>query len=105
MRCTQNYFCYCSLQDQENQIEVLGRSLQGKKDYLPNFHTFKKNNMGPYVQESKNKLDKVKGTLYKISNHDLFLIDAYEETNFRSKRIKTTLKSGTSAWVYVDNPA
>jgi len=104
MRCTQYYFCYGGLQEQEKQLEVLGRTLHGKKDYVFNLHPFKKGNgLESNLNGKDRQLDKVKGTLYRISNYDLFLIDEYEENHFQSKRIKTTLKSGTSAWVYVDN--
>jgi len=103
MRCTQNYFCYCDLQTKVRQLAILGRPLLGKEDSLPNYQTFKKNNVGPYIRWSNKKRDQVKGTLYKISNRDLFLLDEYEKMNFQTKRIKTTLKSGTSAWVYIDN--
>ncbi|WP_136466896.1 gamma-glutamylcyclotransferase family protein [Flagellimonas onchidii] len=100
MRRTQNYFCYCDLQTKERQMQVLGRQLNGKKDKLPGFKTIEKNNVGPYLAKSKKDNSEVSGTLYRISFYDLFNLDEYEK-QFETKRIKTTLKSGSLAWVYV----
>jgi len=103
MRCTQNYFCYCDLQTENRQLQVLGRKLSsGKKEILPCFKIIeKKNIVGPFAVKTDNCKEKIEGTLYKISFADLFKLDEYEKA-FKTQRITADLLSGAKVWIYVD---
>lgn len=103
MRCTQNYFCYCDLQTEKRQLQVLGRKLlQGKKEVLPFFKIIEKEHFsGPFAVKTDNCKEKIVGTLYKISFADIFKLDEYEKA-FQTQRITTKLLSGKNAWIYVD---
>lgn len=103
MRCTQHYFCYCDLQTDERQLQVLGRKIIGKKDILKGFKLVEKQGFdAPFAVKSPNPNHKIEGTLYNISFVDLFHLDEYEQA-FNTDRIKAELESGMMAWVYIDS--
>lgn len=96
-------FTYGTLQDLQVQEYVFGRILKGHPDELPHFKRFKNAvyNRYPLVKPSKHSSDTVKGTVYKVTDDELTLCDAYETTAY--KRNIFELTSGIKAWVYVDN--
>ena len=47
---------------------------------------------------TKNKNDKIKGTVFEITKEELLLADKYEPNNYT--RIKIVLESGKEAWIY-----
>ncbi|UVM51549.1 gamma-glutamylcyclotransferase [Pseudomonas sp. B21-015] len=104
-------FSYGTLQDQAVQLSTFGRRLNGRSDNLPGY----KQNLveitdpavlaasgkthHPIVQESADLSDEITGTVFQITAQELVAADEYEVADY--KRVRVTLKSGTSAWVYV----
>lgn len=55
----------------------------------------------PIVKPSGNQNDIVEGTLYQVSNYELYKIDLYESLAY--SRVLATLQSSAKAWIYVPN--
>ena len=53
----------------------------------------------PIVVHTGDKSDEVTGSVFEISDDELIAADNYEVSNY--KRVQIALKSGKSAWVYV----
>ncbi|MNG26616.1 hypothetical protein D3C84_1116290 [compost metagenome] len=51
------------------------------------------------MQESRDLSDEIAGTVFEISEQELFAADGYEVADYR--RVGVVLRSGASAWVYV----
>jgi gamma-glutamylcyclotransferase (GGCT)/AIG2-like uncharacterized protein YtfP len=104
-------FSYGTLQKEKVQVELFGRLLHGMKDILEGYQlssieikdeAFLSKGENKYQRTliaSNNKVDRIEGTVFEISEEELFLADKYEPDNY--KRIKVVLRSGKEAWVYV----
>ncbi len=103
MKHTQNLFSYGSLQQEEVQKTILGRTLKGKSALLKGYRISEKKIYGKYplIERSPQPTDSVEGTVFKVSNFELYEIDHYESEAYQRVRVK--LGSGINAWVYVEN--
>ncbi len=104
-------FSYGTLQKEKVQKTLFGRILQGSGDALRDYKVTvieikdelflskgeQKSQLTAII--SKNKNDLIKGTVFEITEEELFLADKYEPDNY--ERIKIILESGKVAWVYV----
>ena len=103
-------FSYGTLQLESVQLETFGRLLQGKRDTLTGYlktevkitdhDVIKKSgtDMHTILKFTGIDSDRVKGTIFEVSALELKRADDYEVDAYR--RIKSTFKSGTTAWVY-----
>ncbi|MCL6267040.1 gamma-glutamylcyclotransferase family protein [Flagellimonas myxillae] len=96
-------FTYGTLQDEQVQQYIFGRTLKGNPDFLPGFKIKENAIYGryPLVLRTDNPKDKVQGIAYKVTTDDLTKADIYETSAY--KREKFTLVSGVEAWLYVKN--
>lgn len=96
-------FTYGTLQDVQVQQYIFQRILKGQPDSLPGFKRFENAVYGRYalVAQTNNPEDEVEGMAYEVSFEELGKADVYETSAYQ--RIKMTLISGISAWVYVEN--
>jgi gamma-glutamylcyclotransferase (GGCT)/AIG2-like uncharacterized protein YtfP len=108
---SENLFSYGTLQKDKVQLELFGRLLNGTKDILRDYKIASieiKDESFLAKGEDKFQLtlipskdDLIEGTVFELSAEELNLADKYEPDNY--KRIKVTLQSGKSAWIYVAN--
>ena len=106
-------FSYGTLQQREVQLSTFGRLLQGRKDELvgfePSLVRIENSELATAIGRTHhdnvtfNGRDdsRVGGMVFEIPDAELADADRYEERAVY-KRIRTTLASGTEAWVYVD---
>jgi gamma-glutamylcyclotransferase (GGCT)/AIG2-like uncharacterized protein YtfP len=107
----QNLFSYGTLQHPEVQKDLFRRILQGSPDRLRGYRTetieildesfHSKSEQESYLiaVPSDDESDTIEGTVFEISNDELFIADRYESDDY--KRIMVQLDSGKKAWVYV----
>ncbi len=100
----QKLFTYGTLQDQDVQMRLLGRSLgQGRADTLRGYHLAKLVGIhDTYTIIQPQAGAKVDGLVYEVSAAELERLDAYEGNAYL--RVSVTLVSSTRAWVYSDHP-
>jgi len=103
LKTTQQLFSYGSLQEKEVQLSIIERQLKGVSDTLQGYKKYDKKLIGKYpiIKKSSTLNDSVKGTLYQVSNLELYKIDIYESLAY--SRIAVVLNSGVKAWVYIPN--
>jgi gamma-glutamylcyclotransferase (GGCT)/AIG2-like uncharacterized protein YtfP len=111
----ENLFSYGTLQNERIQMKLFGRLLNGRKDILTGYKTSVieiKDKLFLSKSEQKeqltavftnNKNDFIEGTVFEISEEELFSADKYEPDNFN--RLKVELESGKNAWVYAADEA
>ena len=108
----EDLFTYGTLQKEEVQISTFGRRLEGRPDVLVGYRlkmieiedqdfvaasgTAHHRNLEFTGLES----DIVEGIVFKVTGKELERSDAYEPEGY--KRVPVRLKSGMSAWVYLD---
>ena len=104
-------FSYGTLQKEKVQLELFGRVLKGTSDILRGYRTATieikdKSFLSKGEQDqqqtliiSKNKNDKIEGTVYELTEEELLIADKYEPDNY--KRVRVVLESGKRAWVYM----
>ena len=104
-------FSYGTLQDGDVQTATFGRVLHGERDELPGYVPALVRIAQPEVaaaagrthydnvRESGREADRVRGTVFDITEAELAAADRYEEDAGYS-RVVVTLASGTRAWVY-----
>ena len=80
-------FSYGTLQQENVQLSIFGRRLQGTPHHA-------------IVTFTGRNDSRVKGTVFEVSEEELASADRYEPAGY--KRISTTLASGKVAWVYAD---
>lgn len=109
----ENLFSYGTLQDEKVQLKNYGRILTGQTDKLLGYKltlveiTAKEvielsgASYHPIIQYTGSHSDKVNGTVFEISQIELKQTDNYEADNY--KRVQVLLKSGKSAWVYINS--
>jgi gamma-glutamylcyclotransferase (GGCT)/AIG2-like uncharacterized protein YtfP len=107
----ENLFSYGTLQQENVQLTTFSRKLKGHSDFIlgyklslleikdPHVITTSGKTHHPIVQYTGNLSDTVAGTVFKVSETELFQADAYEVSAY--KRVRATLKSGDQTWVYV----
>ena len=108
---SENLFSYGTLQKNEVQLELFGRLLLGTKDILEGYKIasieikdkiFLAKGEDKYQKTlvpSKDEANIIEGTVFEISEAELFLADKYEPDNYQ--RVKVGLQSGKEAWIYV----
>jgi len=106
-------FSYGTLRLPNVQLDTFGRLLQGDDDVLPGYtidylditdpHVLavSENTVHPILRATGNPRDKVVGTALRIEEEELDAADDYEVADYR--RVRVTLASGSSAWVYVSH--
>ncbi len=104
-------FSYGTLQYAEVQLDTFGRLLRGEPDILPGYTIdyveiedrrvadVSGQSVHPILRATGNPVDKVVGTVVRLSADEMDAADEYEVSLYR--RIRVTLASGRSAWVYV----
>ncbi|HEX3024371.1 MAG TPA: gamma-glutamylcyclotransferase family protein [Chitinophagaceae bacterium] len=107
----ENLFSYGTLQLESVQKDTFGRKLEGSVDNLVGFKlTYLKItdeaviassglSEHPIITYTSNAGDKIKGSVFSITEDELLQADKYEVDDY--KRIAVTLESGKVAWVYV----
>ena len=102
-------FSYGTLQQEDVQLSVFGRLLNGLPDALVGFEQSLIEINDPestasathaIVKCNGRNHSRVSGTVFEISDTELAKADEYEPADY--KRISTTLPSGRQAWVYAD---
>ena len=106
----ENLFSYGTLQNENVQIKLFGRLLNGTKDILTGYkislieiadESFLAKGEEKFQMtliESENSSAFIEGTVFEISEEELFLADKYEPDNYQRMRVK--LRSGKEAWIY-----
>lgn len=104
----ENLFSYGTLQKDSVQLELFGRLLKGAKDILKGYklssieitdESFLAKGEAKFQQTVIPSIDGfIEGTVFEISEAELFLADKYEPENY--KRMKVALGSGKEAWIY-----
>lgn len=104
-------FSYGTLQDEQTQRSLYGRTLVGQTDYLvgyeQNFIRVSDAELGPttgrarhaIVRPAKSSVTRIRGTVFEVTDEELELTDRYEPVEY--KRVMVGLASGIQAWVYV----
>ncbi|GGF11780.1 gamma-glutamylcyclotransferase family protein [Flavobacterium limi] len=101
-------FSYGTLQSKEIQMQVFNKLLIGTPDQLAGYklkdlQIEEEFGIEDYfvATPSENPSDVVDGIVYSISSADLAKADQFESNAY--KRVEITLKSGTVAWIYIEN--
>lgn len=104
-------FSYGTLRLPEVQIATFGRLLDGSEDAMPGYRTdlleitdpdvlaTSGERFHPIVVPSANPADEVAGSVFRISEEEIWAADSYEVADYDRTRVR--LKSGIDAWVYV----
>ena len=104
-------FSYGTLRQPEVQVQLFGRPLGGSDDSLPGFRTdmleildpavltTSGERFHPIVVPSEDPKDFVAGTVFAVTEEEIWAADAYEVSDYA--RTLVLLKSGIHAWVYV----
>ena len=104
-------FSYGTLQKENVQWKLFGRSLKGSTDMLQGYKrsaievtdkNFLSKGEDSYQQtlvRTDNGNDYIEGTVLEITEEELLLADQYEPNDY--KRIEVKLHSGKAAWVYI----
>jgi len=100
---TEQLFTYGTLQNEEVQQSIFRRKLVGDFDALPGYQLATELVAGryPLIERGQDDMTKVRGMVFEVSGDELRMADAYEGGAY--KRIKVTLDSGKTAWVFVRN--
>jgi gamma-glutamylcyclotransferase (GGCT)/AIG2-like uncharacterized protein YtfP len=107
----ENLFSYGTLQTEEVQLATFGRRLEGKPDSLVGYSLMmiqirdqdfaaKSGATQRNVQFTGVSSDLVEGTVFTVTRKELEQADAYEPADY--KRVLVQLRSGLSAWVYLN---
>lgn len=95
-------FVYGTLQDEEVQILLIGRRVQGTVDVL-NGYQIDASLLPPYPVAIPDTSGVIKGRVLLVSSDELAKLDAYEGEHYI--RLCVELVSGQESWIYVGNPA
>jgi gamma-glutamylcyclotransferase (GGCT)/AIG2-like uncharacterized protein YtfP len=103
-------FSYGTLQKDTVQLKLFGRLLTGTRDVLEGYKAISIEikdesflSKGEQKHQriatlSKDKKDRIEGTVFEVSEKELLHSDGYEPNDY--KRVKVMLASGKQAWVY-----
>ena len=101
-------FSYGTLRSKQIQMQVFNKILTGTADQLLGYklkslQIEEEFGMADYVVvvPSENPSEIIHGVVFNVSNADLAKVDLFESNAY--KRVKVTLKSGISAWIYLEN--
>lgn len=112
MNPSEKLFSYGTLRYEHVQLSTFGRKLEGKEDFLigfrqsfleitdPSVLAISSEAVHPILVYTGNPEDKILGMVFELSYKEIELADKYEVSDY--KRVSVKLKSGLSAWVYVD---
>jgi gamma-glutamylcyclotransferase (GGCT)/AIG2-like uncharacterized protein YtfP len=92
-------FVYGSLRDQQVQLDIIGRLVQGTPDAILGYNTATitiEDCVYPILVPAPDGM--VEGEILRVSKDELDKIDVYESEDYQ--RVKVKLRSGTVAWVY-----
>lgn len=104
-------FTYGTLQYAEVQLDTFGRLIAGEPDVLPGYTIdyaeiedqrvvdLSGVSVHPVLRETGSALDKVVGRVLHLTADEVDAADEYEVSLYR--RVRVTLGSGRTAWVYV----
>lgn len=104
-------FSYGTLRLPDVQMASFGRLLDGTEDSMPGYRTdmleitdpavlaTSGERYHPIVVPSDNPADTVPGTLFRLTEEEIWAADSYEVSDYARTRVKLT--SGATAWVYV----
>jgi gamma-glutamylcyclotransferase (GGCT)/AIG2-like uncharacterized protein YtfP len=104
-------FSYGTLQQRDVQLATYGRQLEGTPDALQGYKLAPLVIDDPHVvnvsgkavhtiaRPSSDPADQIPGMVFQLTEDELASTDAYETSAY--KRVKATLESGRTAWVYV----
>ena len=104
-------FTYGTLQYAEVQLDTFGRLIAGEPDVLPGYTIdyveiedqrvvdLSVASVHPVLRETGSPLDKVVGRVLHLTADEVDAADEYEVSLYR--RVRVTLGSGRTAWVYV----
>lgn len=105
-------FSYGTLRQPEVQMANFGRLLEGRDDALVAFHlawatitdpeviALSGSDRHPIVSRAENLADTVEGKAFRVTLAEIAAADAYEVDDY--VRVETVLKSGLTAFVYVN---
>ena len=109
----ENLFSYGTLQKEDVQMAVFGRTLDGRTDVLRGYkvcsieikdETFiSRGEQRMQRTATVSDADTVDGMVFEISEQELLVADIYEPTEF--KRTRVTLASGKHSWIYIADAA
>lgn len=114
----ENLFSYGTLQSEPVQVSTFGRKLEGRSDCLIGYKlsyikiedqaviASSGRTEHPIIKQTNNVGDTIVGTVFTITQEELYRADEYEVKDY--KRIEVQLKSGLTAWVFVnanENPS
>lgn len=103
-------FSYGTLQDENVQLQLFNRRLDGSDDYIigyqlstieikdPDVIAKSGTAFHPMLKYTGNNFDKVPGKVFTITQNELKQADSYEVSDY--ERILVQLFSGITAWVY-----
>ena len=101
-------FSYGTLRSKQIQMQLFNKVLNGTKDQLlghklKSLQIEEEFGMADYVVAvpTEDASDPIHGVAFNISASDLAKVDIFESNAY--KRVQVTLKSGTAAWVYIEN--
>jgi len=101
-------FSYGTLRSKEIQMRLFNKILSGNPDQLlghklKSLQIEEEFGMADYVVAvpSEDSVDPVHGVVFNISPSDLAKVDVFESNAY--KRVQVALKSGTTAWIYIEN--
>lgn len=105
-------FSYGTLQDEQVQRSLFGRTLVGRKDYLLDYEQalarvedadFARTSGKTHhaiLRPARSDAAQVEGMAFEVTDAELETADKYEPVEY--KRVLARLASGGQAWVYVD---
>ena len=109
---TENLFSYGTLQKESVQLDTFGRLLDGVPDILVGYKlsmikiedkkviTSSGATHHPIIKYTGDYSDTIEGIVFKITENELKQADKYEVDDYN--RVPVQLKSGKSAWVYIN---
>jgi len=112
LEATEHLFSYGTLQTESVQLSTFGRRLSGSPDALVGYRLrmiqitdedFVATSGAEHhrnLESTGSTSDVVEGTVFSVTQQELEQADAYEPAGYERVRVK--LRSGTDAWVYVN---
>ena len=109
---TERLFSYGTLQTEPVQLATFGRTLSGSPDAVAGYRLrmvqitdqdFVAMSGAEYhrsLEFTGSTFDVVEGTVFSLTQQELEQADAYEPAGY--ERVKVYLRSGTEAWVYIN---
>ena len=104
----EHLFSYGTLRSKQIQMQLFNKVLTGTKDQLlghklKSLQIEEEFGMADYVVAvpTSEASDPIHGIVFNILATDLAKVDIFESNAY--KRVQVTLKSGTVAWVYIEN--